>query len=107
MKTNSSPPLRKENVRLAAYYVSGITGVVILSMSVMRDILRDAYLKPYFHSEQFAVKTQWSVFPLFLLLFVAGVILWFVMLKRYGLFGGAKAAQESSADTPVLTGAAR
>jgi hypothetical protein len=82
--------LRKENVRLATYYVSGITGVVILSMSVMRDILRDAYLKPYFYSEQFAVKTQWSVFPLFLLLFVAGVILWFVMLKRYGLFGGAK-----------------
>lgn len=99
--------LRKENVRLAAYYVSGITGVVILSMSVMRDILRDAYLKPYFHSEQFAVKTQWSVFPLFLVLFIAGVILWFVMLKRYGLFAGAQAAQEKPSETPVLTGAVR
>ena len=32
-----SEALRKENVRLAAYYVSGITGVVILSMSVMRE----------------------------------------------------------------------
>jgi hypothetical protein len=53
----------------------------------MRDILRDAYLKPYFHPEQFAVKTQWSVLPLFLLLFVAGVFLWLLMLKRYGLFG--------------------
>jgi hypothetical protein len=31
-------------------------------------------------------KTQWSVFPIFLALFVAGVILWFMMLKRYGLF---------------------
>jgi len=82
--------LRKENVRLAAYYVSGIMGVVILSMSVMRDVLRDAYLKPYFHPEQFVVKTQWSVFPLFLILFVAGVILWFAMLKRYGFFAPSK-----------------
>jgi hypothetical protein len=28
------------------------------------------------------------VLPLFLALFVAGVILWFVMLARYGLFRG-------------------
>ncbi|MGA2171332.1 MAG: hypothetical protein ABSG62_24370 [Terracidiphilus sp.] len=87
-----SDALRKENVRVAAFYVPGITGVVILSMSVMRDILRDAYLKPYFHPEQFVVKTQWSVFPLFLVLFLAGVVLWLVMLKRYGLFSGTKAA---------------
>jgi hypothetical protein len=60
-------------------------------MSVMRALLRDAYLKLDFLPQQFAVKTQWSVFPLFLLLFVAGVILWFVMLKRYGFF----AAHES------------
>jgi len=64
------------------------------------------YLKPYFRSEQFAVKTQWSVFPLFLLLFIAGIILWFVMLKRYGLFAGAQAAQEKPSQVPVLTGAA-
>lgn len=92
--------LLKENVRLAAYYVSGITGVVILSMSVMRDRLRDAYLMPYFHPEQFVVKTQWSVFPLFLVLFIAGGILWFVMLKRYGLFAGAK-PQGLPTGTPV------
>lgn len=102
-----SEALRRENVRLAAYYVSGITGIVILSMSAMRDMLRDAYLRPYFHPEQFVVKTQWSVFPLFLLLFVAGVILWLVMLNRYGLFGGTKTAQETSAETSALTGAAR
>lgn len=84
--------LWKENVRLAAYYVPATTGVVILSMSVMRDMLRDACLKPYYHPGQFVVKTQWSVLPLFLLIFIAGVILWFVMLKRYGLFAGAKIA---------------
>jgi hypothetical protein len=99
--------LRKENVRLAAYYVSGITGVVIMSMSVMRDMLRDAYLKPYFHPEQFVAKTQWSVFPLFLLLFVAGVILWFVMLKRYGMFAGTEVVDQIPTETAVLAGSAR
>jgi hypothetical protein len=83
--------LHKENIHLAAYYVTGIIAVVILAMSVMRDMLRDAYLKPYYHSDQFVVKTQWSVFPLFLVLFVAGVVLWFVMLKRYGLFKAGQA----------------
>jgi hypothetical protein len=87
-----SGALRKENLRVAAFYVPGITAVVILCMSVMRDILRDAYLAPYFHPGQFVVNTQWAVFPLFLVLFIAGVILWLVMLKRYGMFGGAKGA---------------
>jgi len=54
----------------------------------MRDILRDAYLEPYFHPHQFAVKTQWAVLPVFLVLFLAGVGLWIVMLQRYGLFSG-------------------
>lgn len=85
--------LQKENVRLAAYVVSGIMVVVISSMSVMRDILRDAYLQPYFHPERFVVKTQWAVFPIFLVLFVAGVVLWLVMLKRYGLFSSGKASE--------------
>jgi hypothetical protein len=84
--------LRDENIRLAGYAVSGITAAVVLSMVVMRGILRDAYLAAYFRPEQFAVKTQWSVFPLFLVLFVAGVILWFVMLRRYGLFAQQKTA---------------
>ena len=83
-----SDALRKESIRTAAFYVPGILAVVIVSMSVMRDILRDAYLGPYFQPGQFAVQTQWSVFPLFLALFLAGVGLWFVMLKRYGLLGG-------------------
>ncbi len=74
--------LRNENIRLAGYSVLGIMSGVILSMVAIREILRLAYLEPYFHPEQFAAKTQWSVFPLFLAVFLAGVILWFVMLKR-------------------------
>jgi len=65
-------------------------------MAVMRDLLRGIYLKPYFHPEQFVVKTQWSVFPLFLVLFIAGVALWFVMLYRYGLFSAAKPPNSQS-----------
>ncbi len=87
-----SDALRKENVRMAALYVPAVLAVVIACMSIMRDILRDAYLKPFFHPAQFAIHTQWSVLPLFLLLFLGGVILWFVMLKRYGLLTGKRAA---------------
>jgi TRAP-type mannitol/chloroaromatic compound transport system permease small subunit len=90
-----SDALRKENLRVAVFYVPAITCVVILSMSVMREILRDAYLKPYVQAEQFTVSTQWSVFPLFLALFIGGVILWVVMLKQYGLFGGRRATHPS------------
>jgi len=94
-----SDALHRENIRVAAFYVPAIIGVVIACMSVMRDILRNSYLEPYFHPGQFAVKTQWSVLPLFLALFAGGVILWFVMLWRYGLFGGGKAAGAGTADS--------
>ncbi len=89
-----SEALRKQNIRMAAFGVTGITAVVILCMSIMRDSLRDAYLKPYFHPNQFAVKTQWAVFPLFLGTFVGGIILWLVMLKRYGLFTSTRPTEE-------------
>lgn len=91
-----SDALHRENIRVAAFYVPAIIGVVIACMSVMRDILRDAYLEPYFHPDQFAVKTQWSVLPLFLALFVAGVILWGLMLWRYHLPGARKPVQPSA-----------
>lgn len=98
-----SDALRNENLRTASLVVPGILGIVILCMAWMRDILRDAYLKQWFNPDQFAEKTQWSVFPLFLLLFIGGVILWLVMMARYGLFGGRRehAQVPSSADPQV------
>jgi len=87
-----SAALRKQNIRLAAIGVTGLTGLIVLTMCIMRDILRDAYLKPYFHPQEFAVKTQWSPMLLFLGLFVAGVVLWVLMLKWYGFFTRTKAA---------------
>ena len=85
-----SNALCKQNIRVAAYGVSGLLAVVTITMIIMRDILRDAYLEPYFHPHQFAVKTQWAVLPVFLLLFIAGVGLWLLMLQRYGLFSSNK-----------------
>jgi hypothetical protein len=87
-----SEALRKNKIRLAAFGVTALTVLVVLSMCVMRDILRDAYLKPYFHPQDFAVKTQWSPLLLFLGIFLAGAVLWVFMLKWYGLFSGTKAA---------------
>ena len=85
-----SNAIRKQNIKVAAYGVSGLLAVVMITMILMRDILRDAYLEPYFHPHQFAVKTQWAVLPVFLLLFIAGVGLWLLMLQRYGLFSSNK-----------------
>jgi len=87
-----SAALRKQNVRLAAVGVTGLTVLIVLTMCIMRDILRDAYLKPYFHPQEFAVKTQWSPMLLFLALFAAGAVLWVWMLVRYGFFTRTKAA---------------
>jgi hypothetical protein len=89
-----SDAIRKQNIRVATYGVSGLLAVVMIAMIVMRDILRDAYLEPYFHPHQFAVKTQWAVLPIFLVLFLSSVTLWFVMLQRYGLFTSTKPAEE-------------
>lgn len=86
-----SRALRQERIRLGAYAAPALVGLTILCMATMRDVLRDAYLVRLFNPQQLAVRTQWSVFPLFLVLFVAGAALWFVMLKRYGIFTRAKA----------------
>ncbi|MDZ7292006.1 MAG: hypothetical protein ONB44_19550 [candidate division KSB1 bacterium] len=78
-----SETLRKDDPRKGFYLVSGLTAVVIIFMVIMRDILRDAYLANYFSANNFLVQTQWDVLILFLVLFVGGVALWLVMIKRY------------------------
>jgi hypothetical protein len=75
--------LRQENYRIGALGGTGVTAAMVAAMVAMRDLLRDDYLKPYFHPDRFAVQTQWTVLPLFLALFVGGVALWLVMLRRY------------------------
>ena len=75
--------LRLDDYRLGAFAGTVLTAVAVIAMVVMRDILRDEYLKPYFHPERFVVQTQWTVLPLFLAVFLGGVALWLVMLRRW------------------------
>jgi hypothetical protein len=76
--------LRTERIRLGVYGGAGATAVIVIAMCVLRDMLRDRYLEPYRAAAgEFAVKTQWSVLPLFLVVFLAGVALWIVMMRRY------------------------
>jgi hypothetical protein len=84
--------LHAGNMPLGVFAGTGSAVVAILAMAVMRDLLRDAYLKPYFSPSHFVVQTQWSVLPLFLAVFAAGVVLWVVMIKRYP-FAGSGGAQ--------------
>lgn len=86
-----SGALRTQNLRVAGTVVPAITALVILCMVVMRDLVRDAALKAWFEPAHFAVKTQWSVLILFLVLFIAGIALWIIMLYRFGLFRAKKA----------------
>jgi hypothetical protein len=80
-----SESVRREDARVGALWGSGITAFVVLAMVVMRDMLRDAYLKPYFQTAQFSVRTQWSALLLFAVLLIFALVLWFAMFKRYGL----------------------
>lgn len=78
-----SETLRRADPRRGFYLVSGLTAGVIVFMAIMRDVLRDAYLANFFSATNVAVQTQWDVLILFLALFVGGVALWLVMIKRY------------------------
>jgi hypothetical protein len=52
--------------------VGSLVGTVCL-MAVMRDIVRDAYLAPYFRPQELVVVPQWGVVILFAVLLVAGL----------------------------------
>jgi hypothetical protein len=47
--------------------------VVLVLMAVMRQMVRAAYLEPYFRLEQLQVAPQWSVFTLFALTLTVGL----------------------------------
>lgn len=75
--------LRREDPRAGAITAMSLTGLVLILMALIRDILRDAYLQPYFTPSSLRVATQWDVLALFLVLFIGGVVLWGWMMWRY------------------------
>jgi len=58
-----------------------LTLATLLFMVLMRDLLRVAYLKPWFSTSELTVQPAWSPFILFLLSFVGGLALVGWMLK--------------------------
>ncbi|MCB0260677.1 MAG: hypothetical protein KDH97_11785 [Calditrichaeota bacterium] len=82
--------IRNDDPRTPAWWAMGITGVVVIFMAMMRDVLRTAYLSPYFKASELPVKTQLDVLILFLVLFVIGILVWALMIKRYFFTPSAK-----------------
>jgi hypothetical protein len=64
--------------------IGGIVALflTIAGMSIMRDILRHAYLENYFKPEQFDVQLQLSVLIVFAVVFIAGLITVGYMLSK-------------------------
>lgn len=72
---NSKQPVRQALIGIG-------TGVLTVAvMVVMRDIVRNAYLAPYFRFEQLRVAPQWGVIALFVVVFVAGLATLAYMLR--------------------------
>jgi hypothetical protein len=92
-----SGALHCENPVPGLYSGTALTILVVGLMIVSRDMLRDAYLQPYLLSSP--ARIQWEVFPLFLLVFLAGLFVWLVMMKRYPFL------QKKSQQEPVTAGA--
>jgi hypothetical protein len=89
-----SSALQKQDSMLGLYAGIGITAPVIALMVISRDVLRDSYLQPYLRP--MSVKTQWGVFLLFLVVFLSGLLLWLLMIKRYPFRREAASRQPAS-----------
>jgi len=93
-----SNALHRPDSASGLYAGIGITALVIIVMAISRDILRDSYLKPYL--EEMPVQTQWGVFLLFLVLFLGGLLLWLLMMRRYPFSGAAEVRHPDTGNTP-------
>jgi len=54
-------------------------------MVIMRNVLRNLALAPYFNPNQLPVAPQWSINVLFVLLFVAGLATLYYMLRKVAM----------------------
>ena len=71
--------------------------LTVAVMVVMRDVLRNLALAPYFNPSQLPVAPQWGIIVLFLVLFVAGLATLFYMLHKVAI------ATRMQAHTPTLS----
>ncbi|MBW7997943.1 MAG: hypothetical protein FVQ81_15510 [Candidatus Glassbacteria bacterium] len=55
--------------------------LTVVTMIVMRTLLRTGYLEQYFRIEDVAMDPQYGIFSLFLVIFVAGLVILYLMFK--------------------------
>lgn len=79
---------RTDKTLLHARLAIVTTLLTLLVMVAVRQVVRSAYVDPYLRIHDFPVSTQWSVVGLFLLLFIAGLITVYAMLRRVWAGGG-------------------
>ncbi len=65
------------------YLASAAIGVTVILMVILRQRIRTMWLDPFFRTEQLSVASQWGAILLFLILFLAGVLLVGWMLWQF------------------------
>ncbi len=86
-KTKKSP-----NRTLVIGISCGVLTVAV--MVVMRDLLRNLVLAPYFSPDQLPVAPQWSIIGIFVVLFLAGLATLYYMLRKVTLATRMQSAQK-------------
>ena len=59
--------------------------LTVAVMVVMRDLLRNFALAPYFSPNQLAISPQWAIIGLFVVLFVSGLAALYYMLRKVAI----------------------
>jgi len=78
-----SKALKSDDPRSGFKKAAWLTGLVVALMTVIREIVRESYLKTFYISHNFDVDTQWGILIIFLVSFAGGVWLWIKMLRVY------------------------
>ena len=63
--------------------IYGLTLGLVVFMALTRSIIRNSYLKGVFNPRAFSSEPQWGVLLIFFVTFLAGLILWGLMIKKY------------------------
>jgi hypothetical protein len=90
--------MAKANKSPQRQLVIGVScGVLTVAvMVIMRDVLRNLALAPYFSPNQLPVAPQWNIIVIFVVLFVAGLGTLYYMLRKVAIAGRMQAAAQKA-----------
>jgi hypothetical protein len=91
--------MAKANQSPQRQLVIGVScGVLTVAvMVIMRDVLRNLALAPYFNPNQLPVAPQWNIIVIFVVLFVAGLGTLYYMLRKVAVTSRVQAAASQKA----------